>query len=271
MTRLIDAAATCPIDAILMTLYSTGLRRAEVCRLKVERHRQPAHGDSRSPGQGQQRSRCAAESETAGNTARVLALEEAEGRTCFRRRRNSGRMCPSLARRCLACLPSGRDEQESRRRFVPIRSATAMPRICSNPARICARFSCCSGTPTSKHTTVYLHLSQRHLHAVANPLDALQISDPASSKALTGGTSEVSRPPFEVADIIRAQRRSLHREQPVVAALDSTSRCSTPSHAAARQRWAVIAISVLAAAIRPSRIIPAGTGIARSARPGCAR
>jgi integrase/recombinase XerD len=28
-----------------------------------------------------------------------------------------------------------------------------------------------------KHTTVYLHLSQRHLHAVANPLDGLNVSD----------------------------------------------------------------------------------------------
>jgi integrase/recombinase XerD len=28
-----------------------------------------------------------------------------------------------------------------------------------------------------KHTTVYLHLSQRPLHAVANPLDGLSVSD----------------------------------------------------------------------------------------------
>jgi len=34
-----------------------------------------------------------------------------------------------------------------------------------------------------KHTTVYLHLSQRHLHAVANPLDALPATDKASVKA----------------------------------------------------------------------------------------
>jgi len=28
-----------------------------------------------------------------------------------------------------------------------------------------------------KHTTIYLHLSQRHLHACPNPLDALAVSD----------------------------------------------------------------------------------------------
>jgi len=33
-----------------------------------------------------------------------------------------------------------------------------------------------------KHTTVYLHLSQRHLHAVTNPLDALPVSDAAGAK-----------------------------------------------------------------------------------------
>jgi len=33
-----------------------------------------------------------------------------------------------------------------------------------------------------KHTTVYLHLSQRHLHAVANPLDSLPVSDAAEAK-----------------------------------------------------------------------------------------
>jgi integrase len=31
-----------------------------------------------------------------------------------------------------------------------------------------------------KHTTVCLHLSQRHLHAWANPLEGLSVSDPAN-------------------------------------------------------------------------------------------
>ena len=33
-----------------------------------------------------------------------------------------------------------------------------------------------------KHTTVYLHLSQRHLHAVANPLDSLPVSEAVAAK-----------------------------------------------------------------------------------------
>ena len=33
-----------------------------------------------------------------------------------------------------------------------------------------------------KDTAVYLHLSQRHLHAATNPLDSLPVSDVASAK-----------------------------------------------------------------------------------------
>jgi hypothetical protein len=33
-----------------------------------------------------------------------------------------------------------------------------------------------------EHTTVYLHLSQRHLHAAPNPLDQLTVSSRAASK-----------------------------------------------------------------------------------------
>lgn len=33
-----------------------------------------------------------------------------------------------------------------------------------------------------EHTIIYLHLSKRHLHAVANPLDALDVSSPDTVK-----------------------------------------------------------------------------------------
>jgi site-specific recombinase XerC len=29
-----------------------------------------------------------------------------------------------------------------------------------------------------KHTVIYLHLSQRHLHAVANPMDDMKMNGP---------------------------------------------------------------------------------------------
>lgn len=35
-----------------------------------------------------------------------------------------------------------------------------------------------------KHTIVYLHLSQKHLHAATNPLDSLPVSDATGIPAL---------------------------------------------------------------------------------------
>ena len=51
-----------------------------------------------------------------------------------------------------------------------------------------------------EHTTVYFHLSQRHLHAAPNPLDQIDID---FSRKRRGEPSGVTRPPWEVADIIR--------------------------------------------------------------------
>ena len=36
--------------------------------------------------------------------------------------------------------------------------------------------------PEVRHTVLYLHLSQKHLQAVANPLDALMISGPDTAR-----------------------------------------------------------------------------------------
>jgi hypothetical protein len=54
-----------------------------------------------------------------------------------------------------------------------------------------------------RHTVLYLHLSQKHLQTVANPLDALSITGPETRAAHAGETQAVTRPPFEVADIVR--------------------------------------------------------------------
>ena len=43
--RLIDSASNLFHRAMLMTLYSTGMRRAELCHLKVENIDSVAHGD----------------------------------------------------------------------------------------------------------------------------------------------------------------------------------------------------------------------------------
>jgi hypothetical protein len=54
-----------------------------------------------------------------------------------------------------------------------------------------------------EHTVIYLHLSRRHLHAVANPLDTMPVSGPDTARPVAAPAEAVTRPPFEVADIIR--------------------------------------------------------------------
>ena len=46
MARLIDAADSLSHRTMLMVLYSTGMRNAELRQLQVARHRQPTHADS---------------------------------------------------------------------------------------------------------------------------------------------------------------------------------------------------------------------------------
>ena len=53
-------------------------------------------------------------------------------------------------------------------------------------------------------TSVYLHLSQRHLKATTNPLDTLAVSEPRRGQELAEAREEMRRPTLEVADIIRA-------------------------------------------------------------------
>lgn len=76
--RLIDSPQSLMHRAILMTLYGTGVRRAELCQLKV------ADVDSkrmvirvRNDKGGRDRGR-SSECQAAGNFARVLAMDEAE-------------------------------------------------------------------------------------------------------------------------------------------------------------------------------------------------
>jgi hypothetical protein len=57
------------------------------------------------------------------------------------------------------------------------------------------------------HTTVYLHLSRRHLHAAPIPLEQLQVTPPPGDAAIPTAAKTaavVSRPAVEVADVLHA-------------------------------------------------------------------
>jgi len=69
VARLIDAALTPYHRTLLMTLYATGVRRAELTHLKVSDIDSKAHGHSRPGRQGTQRPGCDAQPKTARGTA----------------------------------------------------------------------------------------------------------------------------------------------------------------------------------------------------------
>ena len=67
--RLIDSASNLFHRAMLMTVYSTGMRRAEMCQSEGGGYRQRPHADPHPSGQGPPRPRRAVEPETAGDLA----------------------------------------------------------------------------------------------------------------------------------------------------------------------------------------------------------
>jgi len=186
--RLIDSARTLAQRAMLMTMYSAGLRRAELCRLKVadiDSQRMMLRVENGKGGVDREVPLSQTLLETlrehyrwmrpktylfpgmAGNfrvdkpiTAKVVwtAVREATQRAGIRKR-----VTPHTLRHCYAThlLESGAD----------LRTIQLL-----------------MGHVDIEATTVYLHLSQKHLRATPNPLDQLTVSTTArierSSKRL---------------------------------------------------------------------------------------
>jgi integrase/recombinase XerD len=174
-TRVIDSAANLSHRAMLMTLYSTGMRRAELVHLKVEdidSQRMTIHIR-----QGKRKKdrfvplspklletlreywRCVKPKTYLfpGRDGDVPLTTKAVWHACRAAVRKAGiqkRISPHSLRHSYAThlLEAGADLHT---------------------------IQLLLGHSDIKDTTVYLHLSQRHLHAVANPLDALAVSDVA--------------------------------------------------------------------------------------------
>ena len=180
VAQLIDAAGNLSHRAMLMTLYSTGMRRSELTRLKVS--------DIDSP-------------------RMVIHVREGKG--------SKDRDVP-LSSKLLETLREYWRWMKPKNYLFPGRVADRGPDVPITPKAVwhaCRGAAQRAGIQKSvgphtlrhsyathlleagadlhtiqlllghadiKHTTVYLHLSQRHLHAVANPLDRLSVSDLAS-------------------------------------------------------------------------------------------
>src|SRR5215471_74213 len=173
VTRLIDAARNLYHRTLLMTLYSTAVRRSELCRLKVsdidsQRMMIRIHGKGRR------------------DRDVPLSLKLLETlRLYWRWRKPKTYLFPGRGQR--ADVPISANTV-----WLACRQAAQRAGIGKRLSPHSLRHSCAThlldagadlrtiqvllGHSRLEHTLIYLHLSQKHLQAVPNPLDSLQLA-----------------------------------------------------------------------------------------------
>jgi integrase/recombinase XerD len=176
VARLIDSASNLYHRTLLMTLYSTGMRRAELCRLKVSDIDSQRMMIRIRQGKGR-RDREVPLSPTLLATLRVY----------WRWMKPRAFLFPGTVKGWRADVPI-----TSNIVWLACREAAQAAGITKRLSPHTLRHSYAShlleagadlrtiqvllGHSTLEHTLVYLHLSPKHLQAVPNPLDALQVS-----------------------------------------------------------------------------------------------
>lgn len=175
VARLIDSSANLFHRAMLMTLYSTGVRRAELCHLQVsdiDSQRMMLHVHLGK-----------------GNRDRDLPLSSKLLETLreyWRWMKPKTYLFPGLVRGCRADVPiTGKAVWYACREAA--QQAGINKEVGPHTLRHCfathlleagadlRTIQILLGHADLKHTTVYLHLSQRHLRTVGNPLDAITV------------------------------------------------------------------------------------------------
>jgi integrase/recombinase XerD len=176
VTRLIDAACNLYHRTLLMTLYSTAVRRAELCRLKVQDIDSQRMMIRINHGKGG-RDREVPLSPKLLQTLRVY----------FRWMRPTTFLFPGTVKGVRADVPITPNVV-----WLACRQAAQRAGITKRLSPHSLRHSCAShlleagadlrtiqvllGRSRLEHTLIYLHLSPKHLQAIPNPLDALQVS-----------------------------------------------------------------------------------------------
>jgi site-specific recombinase XerD len=177
VTRLIDAACNLYHRTLLMTLYSTAARRAELCQLKVQDIDSQRMMIRINQGKGG-RDREVPLSPKLLETLRVY----------FRWMRPTTFLFPGTVKGVRADVPITPNVV-----WLACRQAAQRAGITKRLSPHSLRHSCAShlleagadlrtiqvllGHSRLEHTLVYLHLSTKHLQAIPNPLDQLQISN----------------------------------------------------------------------------------------------
>jgi integrase/recombinase XerD len=176
VTRLIDAASNLYHRTLLMTLYSTAARRAELCRLKVQDIDSQRMLIRITQGKGG-RDREVPLSPKLLETLRVY----------FRWMRPTTFLFPGTVKGVRADVPISPNTV-----WFACRQAAQKASITKRLSPHSLRHSCAShlleagadlrtiqvllGHSRLEHTLIYLHLSPKHLRTIPNPLDALEVS-----------------------------------------------------------------------------------------------
>lgn len=176
VTRLIDAACNLYHRTLLMTLYSTAVRRAELCRLKVQDIDSQRMMIRINQGKGG-RDREVPLSPKLLETLRVY----------FRWMRPTTFLFPGTVKGVRVDIPITPNVV-----WLACRQAAQRAGITKHLSPHSLRHSCAShlleagadlrtiqvllGHSRLEHTLIYLHLSPKHMQAIPNPLDALEVS-----------------------------------------------------------------------------------------------
>jgi integrase/recombinase XerD len=178
VTSLIDAARTLTDRTMLMVLYSTGMRNAEM------RHLQVADVDSRSMlihiqrGKGG-RDRYVPLSPTLLETLRVYWRWMKPKTWLFPGTIAGWRADKPITPKVVwdACRTAAERAGLEKRVSAHVLRHSYATHLLEAGGDL-RTIQLLLGHVKLEHTVIYLHLSRRHLHAVANPLDALPVSTP---------------------------------------------------------------------------------------------
>ena len=181
--RLINSASNLFHRAILMTLYATGMRRAEVCNLKV------SDIDSAQMVVHVRNGKGARDRDIPLDTKLRETLQE-----YWRWMRPNIYLFPGTVKNWRADKPIDTKvvweacRQAAQRAGITkpagphaLRHAFATHRLESGCDLVTLQ-TLLSRFCNIRHTTIYLHLSQRHLRSAGNPLDNIDVSSPNELK-----------------------------------------------------------------------------------------
>jgi len=180
--RLIESASNLYHREMLMTLYPIGMRRAEMCRLKVEdidSERMMVHIRNGKGG----RDRDVPLSRTLLDTLREYWRWMKPKTWLFPGTVDHRRAdVPITAKMAWAACQQAAKRAGIRKRVAPhvLRHSYATHLL--EAGADLPTIQILLGHAKLEHSIVYLHLSQRHLRAVANPLDTFEVSSPDDVK-----------------------------------------------------------------------------------------